>query len=149
MAHVSIIALFCEDIREEKSGVNTLIGILPDNVNMPNIPGAFPKLGLYVRAHIDLDLKPNVTDLILSFKFPNGAEQEINRIPRNDILREMENVKGGGTYVGFVMAIIAGSFAIPAAGIIQVVAQFAGEEHICGRMNVEALGSVQQSEDES
>ena len=50
----SAIGIFCEDIRQEKSEQDTLIGILPDNVNVPSIPGMFPKLGLVVRMHFDV-----------------------------------------------------------------------------------------------
>lgn len=138
MKHVSIVAMFCDDIREEKGETYTLVGILPDNVQVPAIPGAFPKLGLYVRAHIDLDLKPIVTDLIVNIRLPNGVEQELNKIPKDVILTEMGNVKGGGTYVGLVTHAIAANFSIPTAGLVQVIGKFAGQDYICGHMNVEA-----------
>src|SRR5262245_1416449 len=51
----SVIALFCEDIREEKSGQDTIIGILPDALNVPQFPGALPKLGIYVRFHLNAE----------------------------------------------------------------------------------------------
>ena len=52
MTAVNVMALFCEDIREEKDGVVSLIGIIPDNVNvdvnmsaLPSEPSAPPKIG--------------------------------------------------------------------------------------------------------
>jgi hypothetical protein len=45
----SSICFFCEDIREEKSGADTLVGVLPDVLNIPTTPVLLPKLALYFR----------------------------------------------------------------------------------------------------
>src|SRR4051794_5934383 len=55
MPEWSAIALFCEDIREEKTGQDTLIGILPDNVRVPSFPGAMPKVCVYLRINLPRD----------------------------------------------------------------------------------------------
>lgn len=53
MLPVSVVGVFCEDIREEKSGNITLIGVIPDNVEVPSIPVGIPKLCVYIRSHFD------------------------------------------------------------------------------------------------
>ena len=77
---VHVVGLFCEDIREEKSGQISIIGIMPDNANVPTPPpikdgspplqGILPKLGLYVRAHIGLEDEPSAMEIKLIF--PDG-----------------------------------------------------------------------------
>jgi len=144
MAHVSITAFFCEDIRQEKQQIVSLIGVLPENVNVPKIPGALPKLGLYVRANIDLDLRPDVTDLTLNLRFPNKSEHLLNTLKKEWILSEMDKVQSGGTYVGIVISAVAMNFNIPEEGLIQIVARFAGKEYVCGQMNAKALAPSEE-----
>jgi hypothetical protein len=66
---LQVVGLFCEDIREKKSGQITIVGIFPDNVNIPPPPPSIsnpevpqttiiPKLGLYIRAHLGLEDDP-------------------------------------------------------------------------------------------
>ena len=77
---VRVVGFFCEDIREEKSGQLSIIGIMPDNLNIPAPPsvkegteraqGILPKLGLYVRAQIGLEDAPGPMEI--SLIFPDG-----------------------------------------------------------------------------
>ena len=47
MQPITVMALFCEDIREEKDDVVSLIGVIPDNVkeNPPSPAGSQPVPG--------------------------------------------------------------------------------------------------------
>jgi hypothetical protein len=47
MIGVRAMGVFCDDIREEVQGMHSLVGIYPDNVNVPVVPRMMPKLGLY------------------------------------------------------------------------------------------------------
>ena len=77
---VQVVGLFCEDIREEKSGQLSIIGIMPDNLTIPAPPsvkegserpqGILPKLGLYVRVQIGLEDEPGPMEINLIF--PDG-----------------------------------------------------------------------------
>ena len=49
MNDISVVALFCSDVRQEKGGTETIVGIFPDNVNLLTIPGAFAQMYVYVR----------------------------------------------------------------------------------------------------
>jgi hypothetical protein len=60
MHQASAVALFCEDIRQEKSDQDIIIGIFPDNLVLrpppgtpPNAQQLFPRMGLYLRVHLD------------------------------------------------------------------------------------------------
>src|SRR5204863_1010 len=96
---LSAIGIFCEDIREEKSGQVTLVGILPDNVVMPRIPPEIaeknpsarpiiPRIALYVRVHVGADeaMQPLRLKLIL----PNDSEMEIGTID-TDLITKSQN----------------------------------------------------------
>src|SRR5215208_8095167 len=66
MQPVSAVAIFCEDIREEQSGQNTIVGTLPDNLVVQAPPTGTPstasavmgKLAVYLRINFDIDDKP-------------------------------------------------------------------------------------------
>ena len=63
MQPVSVTAFFCEDIREETAGTTTLVGVMPDNLNLAGVFPAgqqalLPKLGLYIRVHLDPGTQP-------------------------------------------------------------------------------------------
>ena len=45
--------ILCEDIRDERSGTETLVGVLPDNVAIRGPRGVMPKLAVYLRIQID------------------------------------------------------------------------------------------------
>jgi hypothetical protein len=48
MSVLTASALFCETVRSEQSGQDTLIGVFPDNINT-NIPGIMTGLAVYAR----------------------------------------------------------------------------------------------------
>ena len=62
---LTAIAIFCEDIRTEQSGIETLIGIMPDNIIvMAEEPKdgarqALSKVGLYTRINFDKGAVPS------------------------------------------------------------------------------------------
>src|SRR5688572_15722901 len=72
---IQAIGFFCEDIRDEKSGQDTLIGILPDHLAVPAFPGMLPKLGIYVRIHLSLDANPKI--IRVKLKQPDATFVEL------------------------------------------------------------------------
>ena len=97
---ISAIALFCEDIREEKSGMHTLIGIMPDNVSVSRPSGKslddapIAKLCVYLRIHFaPTDEVIAGTARILT---PDG-----NAIDLGDITQDIiEQAKAAATRLG-------------------------------------------------
>jgi hypothetical protein len=61
MAPFSAVCVFCEDVREEKSGQYTIVGTMPDNLIVkkarpaPNARPFLPKMGIYLRIHLDAE----------------------------------------------------------------------------------------------
>jgi hypothetical protein len=149
MQPVSTVGLFCEDIREEKSGQDTLIGILPDNVNIAPIPGhhplggmpLFPKLALYVRVHFDVGDKPRD----ISLKLINTDSRTISEGGWSQAVidKAFSDAKNDQTpIVGLIQKIIIAPFPIAGSGKVLAVAIVNGVEHVAAVMNVTVLGAT-------
>lgn len=52
---VSVQVVFAEDIREEKNGQYSLIGVFQDNIDTPNLPLQFPKFAMLVLISTRID----------------------------------------------------------------------------------------------
>src|SRR5689334_701395 len=101
MARWSAIGFFCEDIRQEVNNVDTLIGVMPDNVAIgKNVPGMIPKLGIYVRVHIEPELE--VKSITLTADFFDGKHRQVLGVfDENAIARERNNaIKKGSKLIG-------------------------------------------------
>jgi hypothetical protein len=89
-----VAGLFCEDIRAERSGAFTLVGIMPDNANVPLPPlesnqhGIIPKLCLYIRVHLDVaDVVKNISTRL---RIPNGDVVDLGPVASNIIEKAFE-----------------------------------------------------------
>ena len=129
----SIITLFCEDIREEKSGQDTLVGILPDNLVVAAIPGRLPKLGIYVRIH--LEREDNPITMKIRVTIPQGNPVEMNL---DDVLRAAKQYaeKEGLPFAGIVAKGLISPVPIQATGKIEAIAEIDGMEYICGILTI-------------
>ena len=77
MLQTSVVGLFCEDVREEKSGQVSIIGVLSDNVKVPNMPVMVPKMGLYIRIHFDPSADPGTVKVKLAM--PDSTEMDLEQ----------------------------------------------------------------------
>lgn len=134
MRAFSFIGLFCEDIREETAGTRTLVGILPDNILVSNLPGVLPKLFCYFHIHLSVD--STVTQLKARLKFPGGPVVEVA-----DFEKLIEPTKEGAKATGMPFAgLIATGGVVPAPvsqlGKIEAVVEVDGTEYVCGALNL-------------
>lgn len=141
MHDIAAIALFCDDIREEKSGAHSLIGIIGDNVIVPNFPGAIPKFGIYVRIHIPTDFKPCKFDIYLNY--PNGDRLHINEIE----LRLVKNTivdakKSNNPIAGIFTQLVAAPFPVAQEGRISVELSWNGVSSFIGSLNFIKAGNI-------
>src|ERR1700710_2233278 len=109
MLPISAMAIFCEDIREEVGGSVTLVGVLPDNINVgkfspTEVPVAhsvnrmLSKLCIYARLHFDPDMdvgdpKLRLTGLGEPIELGTAGEDVINKT-RSDA-KEKGNIHAG------------------------------------------------------
>lgn len=149
MQPASIVGIFCEDIREERSDQNTIIGALPDNLQMAPTSGLpemgavplFPRLGLYLRAHFDPDDKPSE----LSVRIVNtdgkvlvngGWDQAVLDKAFADAKNKQMPI------VGLIFKAVAGPIPILANGRIVAIATVNGTERIAAILNVTLLDAT-------
>ena len=140
MNDISVVALFCSDVREEKGGTVTLVGIFPDNLNIPKIPGSFARMCVYVRMHLRTDFDPG--PLFARIVMPGGQE-----ISRSDVQDELLNetrkkAKASGTpNVGLISTFVVSPLLIAKAGRIQALVTVGNKEYVAGSLNVQLAPS--------
>jgi hypothetical protein len=140
MQPVSVVAIFCEDIREEKSGQDTIVGILPDNLTIsapvPSVGTALiPKLGLYLRVHFDVKDRPKGLSIRLLSPSDNVVAQSewqqsvIDKAFDDSAANKMP-------LVGLIQKLVASPFPVPQAGKIIAIATINGSDYVAGALNV-------------
>ena len=123
MQTISFVALFCEDIRNETQGTNSLVGILPDNVNVPTLPFVFGKMGLYARVHLDPEFNPG--PMILKLKLPGSSAVEVSRMEPELISRARDESKREGKPIaGFITYTIMRNLSVTEEGIAVAVLEY-------------------------
>jgi hypothetical protein len=146
MIPLNIMAVFCEDIREEKGGTLSLIGVVPDNINIsnpPNEPGVMnfdatvrmlSKLCIYIRINFDpeYDLPEAKFRLIL----PNNDQMDLGGIDPVTIKRAQQQAKDkGNPLAGVIGRIILAGFRIPSAGLLKLEVILDKEIYLGGALN--------------
>lgn len=144
---INAVALFADDSREEVSGKESLIGIYPDSVEVPAIPGAIPKLVIYFRVHIPIEAKFNLISAKL--RRPDGEENSLGEVTWENIVEpRQQSIKAGGTMVGLVLKAMISPFVFKEEGRFRAVVDIDGEEVICGSLDGKLVRSAPASEPE-
>lgn len=134
MQSPSVTCLFCEDLREEKSGQDTLIGILPDNVAVPAFPGAMPKLAIYVRIHLDA-AAPIPKSIVAKLVLPDGQELDLPPWDKAVIDKGFDDAKANGTpLVGFILRAVLTTLQISKAGVMVLKVTIDGTDYIAANL---------------
>ena len=115
MVEISAVALFCEDLREEKDNKISLIGIMGDNIAVPGFPGALAKLAIYIRINYPTDMKPQSLEIVMTHS--DGERLVVNNIDESFVKKTIEEAAAQNNPVaGIVTQLIAAPFAINSAG---------------------------------
>lgn len=129
------VGFFCDDVREEKGGKMTVIGIYNDTVNVTKIPGSFAKMGLYVRVH--LDVKYQVKNMSVKLRMPNGQESDISEFNIEELNSARKDaIENGNPYLGAVLQAVFAPAPIPVAGRIEAILNLDEEQIIVASLNV-------------
>jgi hypothetical protein len=129
------LAIFCEDIREEISGQNTLIGIMADNLAVPSTPVVLARLAIYTRVYFDISAQPETVSAVV--EMPSGERFELGGAT-------IDLVKGGfatarDNNVQLAGIILKGLFSplpISSVGAINAIVSIGARQHILGTLNV-------------
>lgn len=137
MSRFAIVALFCEDVRVEASGQETLIGIFGDNLAVTQVPGLMSKMSIYIRCNFasDFDLKT------LSHKFISPSGSVLHEIPigQKMITDAIEQVRvENSPMLGIKISAIFAPFAINEYGRHSLLSYVNEEEYLTGFANITA-----------
>jgi hypothetical protein len=128
--------MFCEDIREEKSGQDMLIGIIPDHVGLSEIPGSMGKVALYVRVHLDAT-GPRPKRITSRLIAPNAEEVKLPDWTTDTIDRAFSDAATNGMpLVGLLMKAVVGSLHVAQGGIFKAVIDVDGTEYVAANLRV-------------
>lgn len=134
MSQVSVITIFCEDVRQEKSGAETLIGVMPDNVNLTQIPGNLAKLAIYTRISFPSDY--NLGPVTISISTPWKDEQVLTVLDENFVSTAISDAKQkSGPLVGLISRAVSAPFVVNSAGRVKVFAKIGDRKILSGSLN--------------
>jgi Family of unknown function (DUF6941) len=135
---LQIVGFFCEDIREEKSGQDTIIGILPDNLQVAQTPGMIPKLGVYIRFLLDKD--DAVKSINIRVAPPASPEMPIGDLGHLIEQAKAEAASRDMPYAGMIAKAIMAPFPVFAPGRIAIIVRVDGVDRVCAVLNVVSAG---------
>jgi hypothetical protein len=146
MSDWSAVGFFCDDIRQEVNNIDSLIGVMPDNVAVPSIPAMLPKLGIYTRIHLAAT-NTDVKRISVRADFFDGAHyQELGAFDEEAVAFEKENAtKKESPIIGFIFRAILSPLPIPKYGRVRLWARINDEEFICGSLNFEPQAGTDAS----
>lgn len=135
MKKFSAAALFCQDIRPEKSGTETLVGVLPDNVDVVSIPGIMPQLCLYTRIVLYPPYEHKRIDTVLLSA--DGKEIARNQITHETLEMVRNDAKGSGApFATIVARLIRSPMPLEAVGRMVARVEADGEIVECAQLIV-------------
>jgi hypothetical protein len=152
MQRKSVVGVFCEDIRAEKSGAFTLIGIMPDNANVslpdppqPNQRGVMPKLCLYIR--INVDAADTVKNISTKVRLPDGNEIDLGTVAQNIIEMAFADATNKGNPLAIVV-LRAEFLGFLITGLGRIIAEVTVEDEvfIAAQLNLTTDPETKESE---
>jgi hypothetical protein len=127
--------IFCEDMRQENSGQDMLIGILPDTLNVPSFPGMMPKLGVYVRVHFEAGY-PQPKTITAKIISTDGEEIALPAWTADVIKKGFEDARSHGIpLVGFVLKAVLG-IPIKVPGIMVTQVEIDGVDYTASNLRI-------------
>lgn len=124
---------FSEDIRVEKNDMDTLVGIHPDQIEVPFVGGYFPKLGVYTRISITPEESPKHLAMRLIDTNGDVLFDEILSAEVIDQALEKAAIRGIG---GIKQTTIFSPFHVKAEGTIMSILSVDGKDIIAGILRV-------------
>jgi hypothetical protein len=141
MPSLSVMALFCEDIREEIGGTLTLVGLLPDNVRIEQFTPAageeqslrhMSKLCIYVRINFDSTI--DIGEPLVSMAMPDGSRMPIGKIEADIVKKSRDAVKTNDNLLaGVLLRVALVGFEAP-RGSIKIEVDLNGEIYVAGAL---------------
>jgi hypothetical protein len=133
MNDIAVVALFCSDVRTEKGGTETIVGIYPDRIKVPQFPGAFAQMAFYVRIHMLTTYRP--AQVIARVIMPDGNELQRNEVGQDLIEQTRQaTIERGAPYMGLIVKFQVAPLRIEQEGRIQILLTVDGEDIVAGAL---------------
>lgn len=131
----SSICIFCEDIREEKAGSSTLVGVFGDIADVDSLPSILPKLAMYFRVVFETRKAPLSISIMLELPW---QEEKLNfgEIPKDKVEQAVTTARSQEQSITSITGrIMISPFNIPAPGRIIALASIDNEVIQAGSLN--------------
>lgn len=123
-------SFFCEDIREEKSGQDSVIGFMPDNIALVSMPATIARMALYTRLRIgnSFDIRP------ISITIKIDEEEIFLTAIEDSLLHDTKNeMRMNAMPFGQIISRARfNGFQVLNPGLAQVIAQTDRFQTVCG-----------------
>jgi hypothetical protein len=134
MKLIRAVAIFCEDLREERSSQDILLGIMSDNLALPSAPVIMPRLAVYLRAYFDVASKPQAIKAWVQFPW----DQRIDLGDADASLVEAalgQARERGNPLAGVILKGLFSPLVVKSFGATTVHIKIGREENLCGMLN--------------
>jgi hypothetical protein len=139
MHATNIMALFCEDIREEKNDIVTLVGVLPDTLNVVSTSNSdsvsiLSKLCIYIRINFDPEL--DIGEPAVRLLLPEGEVLSLGNIGAEIVSKARTQAKEkGNPLAGVITRVVLAPFRPPRGGVVILEVVLNSVAHIVGALN--------------
>ncbi|QUL38142.1 hypothetical protein [Erythrobacter sp. JK5] len=141
------LSMFCEHARSERGGVASLIGVMPDRINLKaaapkdkvsdaDYKPALPNLAVYTRSRIPLDreLRKGVVIQMLS---PSGEEVFSHQFDDEFVANSFDAARSDGKeYLILISQFGLQNFPVIDEGPFTVWVEYGGERFFSGRLHI-------------
>ncbi|MGN6207736.1 hypothetical protein [Asticcacaulis sp.] len=137
---LSAISFFCEDVRKEFNGGETIVGLMSDNltVEVPSVAPptghqpALPKICVYTRINFDMNSVPDRLAIVILL--PDGKELGRNVIAKS-VIDQAASEMGSNGLVGIKAELTIGNFVL-IPGLFKVIVETSFGDYVSGILNV-------------
>jgi hypothetical protein len=142
MPDINAISLFCEDVREETNGQYSLIGVLGDNISVPQFPGMMPKLAIYVRINLAPTWKMR-GGFDIYITPPNGEREILHSIEGALVKDTISKIrKAKNPVAGIYSHIVLSPLPVQSAGRLSLELQWSNGVIFLGSLNFKQIDSA-------
>jgi hypothetical protein len=141
MKGITAFAIFCEDIRRESTGKNTLIGAMSDTIGVEKFPTTFRRLAVYFRIRLEVEgeyTKPISVELEIPEADGEIISQSMDRVPPEMIERSLKRAKERGLPFATLNGrmLVQEPVKIRAPRKILAILKYGKRREVCGFLNV-------------
>ena len=114
------LSLFCEDIRQELAGTETLVGVMSDQINIIGKPALIAKIGIYTKIYFPFDDVPE--SITIDVYGVDGNIIISNNCDKNVLAESINSAKSANSdRVGMKVLFVIGGIQISNSGEMKVV----------------------------